>query len=1642
LVPTLTQKTMARMSVTPHALHPTPVCPPAPTPAAGREMLISEALALTPPGRPPVYGDLVTIFGQGVADEDLCFFYPELLAAMAAAHWEMLCAPTPARASTPGIRIYTPPAGRQPYRLTVVDVAGPDMAFLVDSIAAEVNRHDLLITLLNHPILHVRYGKDGTPQDVSTGPREGYQPRSHIHIQVKRVLSDAQRAALEAGIVRTVGDVHLANRDWPAMRAHLREARRNLETARAGLSLEDMKTHCDFLDYLHDNNFTLLGYREYAFLDGPGEGEVESQTIAGASLGLLHDDVTPAYVNESVEGLPLYLQQLRRALPPVAVSKTNRLSTVHRHVPMDAIAVKMYGEGGQVVGERLFLGLFTSSTYSRSVMDVPYLREKSAALLDSFGFMPGSHNHKTVRHILEKYPRDELFQIDLPDLKEMVLSIMRLSERQRIALFTRADKFGRYISCLVYVPRDRFGTNMRLKMQAVLERELDGTCTSFSTILDDSVFARVMYVISVDQTRFPKYDTVHIESLLQELGRTWAERLTIALADALEDEDEIATLSVKYADAFPPGYSVHYGARRAVFDISNVERAFEKKRMVVDLYRPTGMDARNLRLKVYNPCTPLTLSDVMPILTNMGLRAISELPFEVTPAGAEHGVWMHDFLLEVPNGAPAVDLDAVKNHFEHAFLKVWTGETESDRLNHLIVTAAMNWHEVAVLRAYVRYMKQIRYPLGRNYVERTLVEHPGIARLLVDLFKALHRPTLSEAQREAEARACTDKITHALEGVTSLDQDRIVRAVMGLIQATVRTNYFQRRETGLPKHYLALKIASGEVDGLPAPRPFREIFVSSPRVEGVHLRGARIARGGLRWSDRPEDYRTEILGLMKAQLVKNSVIVPSGSKGGFIVKKPPATGGRAALQAEGVECYKTFIRALLDVTDNRCGDKIVPPPDVVRRDGDDPYLVVAADKGTATFSDIANGIAAEYGFWLGDAFASGGSAGYDHKGMGITAKGAWESVKAHFRAMGHDTQTQNFDVVGVGDMGGDVFGNGMLLSEHIRLTGAFNHMHIFCDPDPDPAKSFAERQRLFDAVQGWDGYNTDLLSKGGRVYNRADKVLVLTPEIRERFGVEAERVAPADLIRAMLRAPADLLWFGGIGTYVKARHETHDDVGDKANDALRVDAHEVGAKVIGEGANLGVTQRGRVEFAAKGGRINTDFIDNAGGVNTSDHEVNIKILLADVMSSKGAGMTRAARDALLAQMTDEVAAHVLRDNADQALAIDMAQAGAAKDLRVHDSFISALEGDSGLVRAHEALPDEEEVAARARSGRGLTRPELSVLIAYAKIGLDRDLLSSDLPDDPAMAPWLHAYFPEALQGPHAAQVAGHQLRREIVATTVANHVINTMGPTFVHEMARATGAAPQAIVRAYLVVEDALSLCDLRADIRALGLTVPAEVQVRALRDISAVAAQATGRLLSRAGACEAATGAAQGQAPNFAQDIEALGQALPELIPADLKTQMSARTKAMRAKKFPAPLAGHLALLPVLGAAFDVVCIARNVGADLRAAARTYFTLGQRFAFDWLRGQAGALSTSDAWQAQAGRAVVEALWACQAQLTARVLAETQAKTKEPVATWAKVHAQEVERVTPTLEALRAAGGFDLSMLIIAEQRLRGLCGG
>ncbi|MEM7651348.1 MAG: NAD-glutamate dehydrogenase domain-containing protein, partial [Pseudomonadota bacterium] len=1051
---------------------------------------------------------------------------------------------------------------------------------------------------------------------------------------------------------------------------------------------------------------------------------------------------------------------------------------------------------------------------------------------------------------------------------------------------------------------------------------------------------------------------------------------------------------------------------------------------------PEDVDLKQLRLKVYNPDKPLNLSDVMPILENLGLRAISELPFETKPEGAEHSVWIHDFLLETPQMEDIVAIRDVKENFERGFAKIWAGGMENDSLNRLILSANMNWHEITILRTYVRYLKQIRYPFSRPYTEKALTENSNISRMIVDLFQAYHDP---KNQKDAEklTESCKTGIEHELEAVDSLDQDRILRMMTSVVEATLRTNYFQRDDNDNAKPYLSVKLDSANVPDLPQPRPYREIFVYSPRVEAIHLRGDKIARGGLRWSDRHEDFRTEVLGLMKAQMVKNAVIVPMGSKGGFVVKRP--THSREEFMDEGIECYKIFIRGLLDITDNQKGKRIIPPKNVVRRDDDDPYLVVAADKGTASFSDIANGIAREYGFWLDDAFASGGSAGYDHKEMGITARGAWESVKLHFRQINHNTQEQPFDVVGIGDMGGDVFGNGMLLSKHIQLIGAFNHLHIFCDPEPDPVSSFKERERLFKAVKGWGEYDQKLLSNGGRIYDRSEKTLKLTPEIQKRFDIAKEKVTPNELMRAMLKSRTDLLWFGGIGTYIKSTKETHIDVGDKANDAIRVNAPEIRAKVIGEGANLGVTQLGRIEFCEAGGMMNTDFVDNSGGVNSSDLEVNIKILMTDVMNGKTHSMDIEERNKLLEKMTEDVADLVLRNNYQQAQAISLAELQAKENLQIQDDFMKDLEREKGLNRRIEGLPDEEKIESRLRAGKGLTRPELCILISYAKIAFTQDLLASKIPESADMEDWILCYFPDDLRKKYVKEMKRHRLAREIVATSMANSLVNRMGPTFLKGTMNKTGASAEEIAKAYIIVRDAFGLRGLWDQIEALDNKVPAEVQLRAMREIANLSEHAIMWFLTRlTGDLEIGR-----EIENFGNGIRKLSGNLDKLLTDDLKDSVNMRTIASERDGLPKKLGQQIALMPVLSSACDIIRIALEQKADVEDTARTYFEVGEEFHMDWLRQQARYLPADDQWQAEAMRGVVDQLYSSQGAIAARILKDSKGKkTKKGQSAaekWFEDHNHQIKQLGPLFTDLRRTGTIELPMLVIAAQRLNSL---
>ncbi|MEM6812625.1 MAG: NAD-glutamate dehydrogenase domain-containing protein, partial [Pseudomonadota bacterium] len=1036
------------------------------------------------------YKSFLNILYDSVSKDDLELMAPENISYTARKHLEM--AERQTKKTDPLISVFTPSfkndgwdSGR-----TNIDIVAHDMSFLIDSVIGELVDQNYFINVFIHPILYVKRGTNKKLSHVSAKPQDGYIGQSHIHIEINRSLSKQQSQALEERLSVILKDVYLANRDWASMRKSVSDAKAALESAPSKFKKSLINEYGEFLDYIYANNFTFLGYREYKFQYK--NGKATNQIVDGSSLGLLSDHRQPVYINRSRLKLTSEQQNLRLKQNPLTISKVNKRSTVHRRVPLDAITIKKYNKDGKVIGEILILGLFTSVTYSRSVQDVPYLRLKVENVLKKTGFPEGSHDQKSLRHILEKYPRDEILQMEESLLLKHAMGILLLEQKPQISLYTRPDPFGRFISCLVYIPRDRYDTKTRLSFQNILESELKGVCTNYKVLQDEAPLARVLYLIDINALKvIPKFSTCALETKLIKAAQNWCDRLIEDIEDTIFDADIAAHYVHRYGTAFPTSYQENYATAQGVLDITKIEKIIDTNDIELELYKECIGDKKEIRLKLFHVGNPLALSDVLPILENTGLDVITEFPSEICPVDSDQKIWIHDFLLEKKAHLPDVNIDQAKESFEDVFKKIWKDEMENDSLNMLSFYASMPWEDITILRTYLHYLRQTGVAFSLPYLESAITAYPSIAAELVAYFKESFDPkTAPLSEKKKDNRAA--KILKLLDKVSSLDHDRIFRSLLGLINATLRTNFYQLDEHGNRKTYLSIKLNSSEIPELPKPKPYREIFVYSARVEGVHLRGDKIARGGLRWSDRHEDFRTEILGLMKAQQVKNAIIVPMGAKGGFVVKKPPL-GDRQAYLEEGIECYKTFVRGLLDITGTRKGKKVIPPKDVVRYDDNDPYLVVAADKGTATFSDIANGLADEYGFWLDDAFASGGSAGYDHKAMGITARGAWESVKRHFRELNHDTQNEDFNVVGVGDMGGDVFGNGMLLSKHICLIGAFNHLHIFCDPNPDPAITFKERQRLFKNVKGWDHYNEKLLSRGGRIYSRKDKSLKLTP---------------------------------------------------------------------------------------------------------------------------------------------------------------------------------------------------------------------------------------------------------------------------------------------------------------------------------------------------------------------------------------------------------------------------------------------------------------------------------------------------------------------------------------------------------------------
>jgi glutamate dehydrogenase len=1508
--------------------------------------------------------------------------------------------------------------------LTAVTVVNDNMPFLFDSVLGEITDTAGEPTFVTHPVVGVRHEKKGVSEIIADGPKEKDVDRlSVIHIHIG-ALSPDEAQALKQRLGRVVTQVRAAVGDWKPMLARLDRAISEFRYQPIPLAKDAVAEAIAFLEWLRDDNFTFLGMREFRYSGGEKTGSLTRSASPG--LGILADPDVRVLRRAEGEATTPEIRAFLYGPDPLIVTKANAKSIVHRRAYLDYIGIKTFDKKGTLTGELRVVGLFTSTAYTRSVMKIPYLRSKAETVIRKSGFDPNDHSGKALINVLESYPRDELFQIAIPTLRKHAEAILGLVERPRVRALYRVDQFDRFVSVIVFVPRDRYDSVVREKIGAYLKTVFEGRLSAFYPAFPEGGLARVHFIIGRSGGRTPKVERAAIEEAIRDIVRTWEDTLREAAASSGGDPSLLAV-----AARFPESYRGSFTAAEALLDARRVASIGPQQPIAIDYYRHANQPPEKAALKIYHHGKPVALSRRVPVLENIGFKVISERTFEV--GGGPNGpVFIHDMELENAFGAP-IDLSDGGKLFEEVFLSVWRREADNDQFNALAQTAGLGVAAIGVLRAYGRYLQQAGIPQSQGFIAAALNRYPDIARGLHGFFVALLDPAAGK-EGEVTARHLKAKIKDALEDVPNIDDDTIIRRYLNLIESTLRTNHFVPglREKG---QSLAIKLDSRAVDGLPDPRPWREIFVYGSEVEGVHLRFGPVARGGLRWSDRAQDYRTEVLGLVKAQQVKNAVIVPVGAKGGFYPKRSTAGLTRDQVFEAGRNAYINFVSSLLSVTDNIEGSEVVPPENVVRRDTDDPYFVVAADKGTATFSDTANAISQKHGFWLDDAFASGGSAGYDHKGMGITAKGAWEAVKRHFREMNRDIQATPFTVVGVGDMSGDVFGNGMLLSDQTRLIAAFDHRDIFIDPDPDPTASMAERQRMFALPRSsWQDYDKSKLSAGGIIVSRGQKSITLPAAAAAAIGLEKTVASPVEIMKAILRAPVDLLWFGGIGTYVRATAETNQEVGDRANDAIRVTAADVRAKVIGEGANLGVTQRARIEFGLLGGACNSDAIDNSGGVNCSDVEVNIKIALASAMR-RGA-LTRPARDKLLADMTGEVSRLVLSNNYQQTLALSVVQKAGMADFPHQVRFMTALEQRGLLDRAVETLPSPLALAEREARREPLTRAELGVLLAYGKIVLFSDIVAGDVPDDPHFERDLLAYFPDRMEKKFAADIASHRLRREIIARVVANDLINRGGPSFVTRLMDATGHGAREVVRAFAVVRDGFALPALYREIDALDNKIDGQVQL----DLYA----AVGRLVLNASAWDLKNG---DSATPLGAQIAALQQArkqlepkLDQLLPEFTRERVAARRQTLVEAGTPAVLAERLALLDVSGLIPDIALVARDAKSDLLAAAKAFFAVTDAFRISRIEDAAGSISTSDYYEGMALSRAGDTIGAARRGMAVAALTGF-GKKGDPVAAWLEAGGARLAGTRERLATLTEGGDITVSRLTVAAGLMSDLAG-
>jgi len=1579
--------------------------------------LIAAAGALLPAGTP---ANLAELLFARTAPEDLLAYSAADLAKLAHDAWAFLAERQP---GSPKMRLVSPQDGDRLGGMSVIEMVNDDKPFLLDSTMDELAELGVEVRLVAHPVLRV--ARDDQGRATGLAPEGGRE--SFIHVHVGRIDDEDRRARILAALADVLTEVELAVADWKPMLARVSEMIGDLIRQPPPLPVDEIAEAIEFLQWLLQDNFIFLGLREDSYDDHSGTLTL----VPGSEGGILrHRAGEVMTAGGEALALPLAARDMLKEPQALVINKTSQQSRVHRRVTMDLVGVKRFDAGGRVTGLFRMVGLFTSTAYTRSTRGIPYLRRKTASVIARAGLDPASHSGKALAVVLEQYPRDDLFAIDDETLLRFGLMILQLGERPRVRVLARRDRFDRFASVLVYVPRDRFDSTVREEIGAFLADAWHGRPVSFTPFFPEGPLVRVHYVIARGLQPLADPRRSELEGGVADIVRTWSDALANALAEA-HDPARTRALVARYRDAFSQGYREKFSPLDAVSDIRVIERLTAERPLGVDFYQYVWDETRAVGLKVWSHGRPIPLSERVPVLEHMGFRVVDESTYQVhAGVGVAGDFWLHDMTLGYSSDSEH-DFGSLRGALEACFVAVMRGQAENDGFNALVLAAGLPWRDIALLRTFARYLRQIRVPYSQDYLATTLTRHGAIAAKLATLFHVRFDPRLGPAtgDRAVGETALAAEIEADLAAVDSLDEDRIIRHFVNVVQAAVRTNFYQLGDGGRVRDEIAVKLDSRRVDGMPLPRPLFEIFVCSPRLEAVHLRFGKAARGGIRWSDRPQDFRTEVLSLVKAQQVKNACIVPVGAKGGFVPKRMPA-GPRDAIQAEGVATYRIFMARLLELTDNIAPDgALVPPADTVRHDGDDPYLVVAADKGTATFSDIANGIAGEHGFWLDDAFASGGSAGYDHKGMGITARGAWESVKRHFRELDVDIGRTPFTTVGVGDMSGDVFGNGLLRERTTRLIAAFDHRDIFIDPNPDPERTFDERKRLFGLPRSsWQDFDKSLISAGGGVFPRSLKEIDLSPEAQAALGFAHAKATPQEVMRAILKAPVDLLFFGGIGTYVRAAAEGDDAAGDRANDPIRITGADLRVKVVGEGANLGMTQRGRIEAALRGIRLNTDAIDNSAGVNTSDVEVNLKIALSRPM--RDGRITRADRNALLASLTDDVALLVLRNNYQQTLALSLAERRGLEDLGFQQRMMQTLEQRKLLDRAVEFLPDDMELTERRRRSQPLTRPELSVLLAYAKLSLKDDLLDSAVPDDPYLGRELERYFPPAVAEKFPDALAQHRLRRDIIATQLANSMINRGGPTLVVRIADETGAAPARIAAAFAAVRNSYDLIGLNTEIEALDNWIPGKLQLDLFASVHDLLLDRIVWFLRNVDLGHGLAAVIDHYQAGIATVAAALDGALTETA----RAAHAARVTELAAAGVPDTTARRIADLPWLSPAADIVLVADRARHEVADVAATYFAAGAYFQLDRIAAAARHVPIADYFDRLALDRALDTIGDAERRIAAEMMANG-APGSSAVDAWVAAHREHVERVRMAVHEI-AASGLTLSKLSVAASML------